>query len=59
MQKGLSAASTDLGLGGSLSQQVKDETEEERKKRQLGMSIAQGPAASLMLGYGSGGVGKV
>jgi len=50
----LSPASVDLGLGGnSLTQQVKDETEEQRKKRlQLEQSkLALGPAA-MSLGLG-------
>lgn len=50
---------TDLGLGSSLSQQVSDETEEERKRRllqQAQQKIAPGSvspvgASSLMTGY--------
>ena len=55
MSTGVSA-STDLGFGGAgLAQQLKDETEEERKKRQLGLSAMQTPGASVMLGLGAGG----
>ncbi len=43
-------ASTDLGLGSNLQQQVQDETEEERKKRLMGLSPLQSPAASMLLG---------
>lgn len=58
---GMSTAATDLGLGGSLSQQVKDDTDEEKRKRRLGLSALQSPAASMLLGnpYGMTGVGKV
>lgn len=48
-------AATDLGLGGTLAEQVKNETEEERKKRLLGMSSLQSSAASMMLGLGGRG----
>lgn len=51
MSTGVSAA-TDLGLGGQLAGQVKDETDEERKKRQYGLSQLQTGAASTMLGLG-------
>jgi len=46
---GLSPASSDLGLGGQLSQQVAGETEEQRKKRmQQTQQLQQmGPAGSL------------
>ena len=47
-------AAMDLGLGSQLPQQLKDETEEEKKKRQLGMSAMQSPAAQMLLG-GLGG----
>lgn len=47
-------APTDLGLGGALSGQVKDETEEEKRKRLLGMSALQSPAAAMLLGGGLG-----
>jgi hypothetical protein len=47
-------ASMDLGLGNQLPQQVKDETEEEKKKRQMGMSAMQSPAAQMLLGGFSG-----
>jgi len=53
-------ASTDLGLGSNLQQQVQDETEEERKKRMMGLSQLQSPAAALLLGgTGAGGVGTL
>jgi hypothetical protein len=41
--------SGDLGLGGSLGQQVKDETDEERKKRLMGLSALQSPAGKALL----------
>ena len=50
---GMGAAS-DLGFGAALSQQVKDETEEEKKKRMVGMSALQSPAAQMLLGGMSG-----
>jgi hypothetical protein len=45
----MSPGVTDLGLGGSLAQQVAGETAEERKKRmaQLQQMQALGPAGSL------------
>ena len=48
----MSPAATDLGLGGSdLSQQVKDESEDERKKRLLANKTSQlSPGASALLG---------
>lgn len=54
---GVSQAGTDLGLGDALSDQVKTETEEERKKR---LSRAQqmsllGPAAMALGLNGTGG----
>jgi hypothetical protein len=47
--EGLSPASTDLGLGNMLSQQVAGETEEQRKKRMamLQQNQALGPTGSL------------
>ena len=49
-----SAAGNALNLGGGfgatmLAQQVKDETEEERKRRLLGMSAMQSPAGMALL----------
>lgn len=44
----------DLGLGDQLSEQVKDESDDEKKKRQLGMSALQSPAAQMLLGGASG-----
>jgi hypothetical protein len=41
--------SGDLGLGGSLGQQVKDETDEERKKRLMGLSALQSPAGIALM----------
>ena len=54
-------ASADLGLGNTLASQVADETEEEKRKRRLGLSPMQSEAASMLLGggYGMAGVGKV
>jgi hypothetical protein len=45
----LSPAVADLGLGGMLSEQVSDETEEMRRKRmqQMQMNQTMGPQASL------------
>ncbi len=56
LSAGLSPSSTDLGLGGDLSGQLKDETEEQRKKRlQLQQQrMALGPA-SMSLGLGGYG----
>lgn len=48
----------DLGLGSALNQQLADETEDEKKKRMLGMSALQSPAAQMLLG-GMPGAGKV
>jgi hypothetical protein len=53
MSTGVSAAGSALNLGGSLAQQVKDETDEQRKKR---LQLAQqqqalGPAG-MSLGLG-------
>lgn len=50
---GLSAA-TDLGLGSNLSQQVQDETEEEKRKKRLGLD--QSNAVSSLFGYGRTGI---
>jgi hypothetical protein len=58
----LSAASGDLGFGSTLSQQVDDESEEEKRRKRLGLSTMQSPAAQMLLGgngYGMAGVGKV
>lgn len=57
----LTAASGDLGFGSTLSQQVQDETEEEKRKKRLGLSVMQDSAARMLLGsgFGSGSVGKV
>lgn len=53
---GLGAA-FDLGLGNTLSQQTKDQTEEEKKRRRLG--LAPGSAAAALFGYGRAGVAPV
>lgn len=51
----LSTAAMDLGLGGGLQQQVKDETDEERKKRlQLAQQRAMMGPAATMLGMAPG-----
>lgn len=56
----MGSASLDLGLGSALSQQVKDETDEEKKRRQMGMSQQQGPASQMLLGgFGMTGVAPV
>lgn len=49
-----STAATDLGLGSNLADQVTDETEEEKRKRRLGMS--QSPAVQSLFGYGMTGI---
>lgn len=43
---GLGGAADDLGLGGQLSQQVTDETEEQRKKRMAQLQEQQSLGAS-------------
>ena len=50
------SAASDLGLGDVLGQQVKDETDEQRKKRLLlaQQRLASGPA-SMSLGLGGYG----
>ena len=57
MMKGISAV-TDLGLGSSLSQQVDDDTEEEKRKKRLGLGALQNGAAQA-LGFGMTGVQAV
>lgn len=52
-------AAIDLGLGSNLTSQVQDETEEEKRKKRLGFSATQSPAAQMLLGTGFGNVGKV
>jgi hypothetical protein len=55
MMMGLSPAGTalnlggDRGLGGQLSDQVATETEDERKKRLMGLSALQSPAGKALL----------
>ncbi len=59
----LSPASTDLGLGGLLTDQVAGETEEQRKRRMLEeqqrklMGPAGSPATLALFGGGMGGYG--
>jgi hypothetical protein len=38
------------GLGDMLNQQVGDETDEEKRRKQLGLSITQSPAMQSLLG---------
>lgn len=60
---GLSPAVADLGLGDLLGQQVKDETDEERKKRMKEMQDRQmsgpggSPATQALFGGLGGGYG--
>jgi hypothetical protein len=58
MAKGLgtmSQAATDLGLGGQLQQQVKDETDEQRRKRLMAQGGSQlSPGAASLLGGSMG-----
>lgn len=50
-----SPASTDLGLGMDLQRQVKDETDEERRKRMMEQQASKlSPGASSLLGPGMG-----
>lgn len=52
----LSPASNDLGLGTALSDQVKDESDEDRKKRlaAAGRASQMSPGAMALLGPGMG-----
>lgn len=52
------SAAADLGLGGMLNQQVADETDEERKKRLMGLSprAKDSVAAQQLFGFGQTGV---
>ena len=56
MPPGLSA-SGDLGLGDNLANQVADETEEERRRRRMGLS--QSDAVSALFGYGRTGIAPI
>lgn len=57
---GFSPAATDLGLGGDLASQVKDETEEQRKKRMMAIKQqAMSPGAMSLLGGGALGGGTI
>lgn len=51
---GMGMAATDLGLGTSLAGQVDDLTEEEKRRRRMG--LAQSPAVQALFGYGRAGV---
>lgn len=53
------AAATDLGLGNALSDQVKDETDEQRKKRiqQMQQQQLAGSGGSLAANSIFGGIG--
>lgn len=54
----LSLAATDLGMGDQLTQQLQDETEEQRKRRLLNqqMQAAVNPQSAVMsLGMGTRG----
>ena len=55
----LGAASSDLGLGGLLDKQTQDETEEEKRRKRLGLSplAATSPAAQQLFGFGTTGGG--
>lgn len=53
---GFGGAAADLGLGSSLVSQVKAETEEERRKRLLGLSQAS-PAVQSLFGINAGAGG--
>jgi hypothetical protein len=56
----ISQASADLGLGGMLSDQVKGETEEERKKRMLAVqqqSLGLPAMSAVSSLFGAGGRG--
>jgi len=55
----LGAASSDLGLGGLLDRQTQDETEEEKRRKRLGLSslAANSPAAQQLFGFGKSGAG--
>lgn len=53
----LSPAAVDMGFGQDLQQQVADETDEEKRKRRLGLSQMQSEASSMLLGTGYGGLG--
>lgn len=54
-------AASDLGLGSSLSQQVVDETEEQKRRRRLGLSPLAANSQSVMSLFpalaGVGGIG--
>lgn len=52
-----SQASSDLGLGNMLQDQTDDETEEEKRKKRLGLSATQSLAAQQLFGPGAGGAG--
>ncbi len=39
-----------FGLADNLSQQVKDETDDEKRKKRLGLSVLQSPAGRALIG---------
>lgn len=45
---------SDLGLGSNLANQTADETEEEKRKKKLG--LAQSDAVTNLFGYGQTGI---
>jgi hypothetical protein len=50
----LGTTAKDLGLGQNLSDQVAGETDEEKKRKKLG--LAQSPAVQSLFGYGQTGI---
>ena len=55
------SAASDLGFGGGLLRdQATDETEEEKRRRRLGLApLQRGGAAEALFGYGQTGVASV
>lgn len=47
----------DLGLGSNLQQQVTDETEEEKRRKRLGLSVRANGSASVQQLFGLSGMG--
>jgi hypothetical protein len=54
MNAGLSLAATDLGLGNMLSEQRDNQTDEEKRRRHLGLSVLGGG-----LNYGQTGIASM
>lgn len=54
-------AANDLGLGSMLSTQTQDQLEEERKRREMGLSqgAKNSLAAQQLFGFGQTGIGTV